>query len=113
MATLPSYEEFIQTLADAHADVQHPHEVDFFLLFPSEAAAREAARRLADRGFAANLEASTMPWWQRLMRGSMWWCHAHAALTPATDEGQQAVALMVEVAGEMGGHYDGWAASPA
>ena len=93
----------LHALRDAGADLTKPTEVNFYLYFPTEAAATAAA---------AQAWSSSLP--TRVVPGAMdsgWLCLASGTLVP-TDEAIRAASTRLQaVAAEHGGEYDGWEAA--
>jgi hypothetical protein len=92
----------IAQLQRAGSDLTKPHEIEFFLYFPTEVVARQAANQFSARGYKAvvRLGAEQKDWLCQLTRHMV---PTVAALTAARDE-------FAAFAKASGGQYDGWGA---
>jgi hypothetical protein len=84
------------------SDVTKAHECDFFLYFPSEAAAISAAAQIRERGFEALVSRAT--------GGGSWRCLASRRLVPTRQALARLRADFEAIARPLGGEYEGWGA---
>ncbi|NMG35841.1 hypothetical protein GRF61_15445 [Azoarcus sp. TTM-91] len=89
----------IQQLQQAGSDLSQPHSIEFFLYFPSEKAAKAAAREL--KGFASKevSPADEGPEWLLLLSRQM---------KPIEKDLVSLRATFESLAARHGGEYDGW-----
>lgn len=90
----------IAQLRRAGSDLSQPHDIDFFLYFPTEQAARAAALALDGRGFAVETG--------KAAQGPKWLMQLTRRMHPVE---RDLVALRRELdalAARHGGEYDGW-----
>lgn len=92
----------IAQLEAAGSDLSKPHEIEFFLYFPSEQAANHAASRLRNASFGVEVQLGA--------DGTRWLCLATRSLVPTHDALASSRALLEALASELGGEYDGWGA---
>ncbi|MBK9692742.1 MAG: ribonuclease E inhibitor RraB [Gemmatimonadetes bacterium] len=93
----------LEELARAGSDLGQPHEMEFFLYFPEEAAAHAAAAALRARGFAARVE--------REPEDPDWLCLATRQLVPSLAALQALRLEFTALTEARGGAYDGWGAT--
>ena len=95
----------IEQLRIAGSDLEKPHTVEFFLYFPSEAAAQHIAQKLDSMGFApevkAAAEGASLPWL----------LFATRSMVPKVEELSRLRVLLSELAIAEQGEYDGWGTS--
>lgn len=94
----------IAMLRSRGSDPFQPHDVDFFFGMPSEAACESARRQLEAEGFA--VDAKPVP------EGvdQVFSLHARKALRLSVPDMQELSRSFGELAGSLGGRYDGWTA---
>jgi hypothetical protein len=91
--------QVIEQLRQAGSDLSKPHEVEFFLYFPTQAGAEDAAAEVTKNGFTAELQPR---------RGEDWPLQLTKRLKP-TEEGMLVIrAELSSIAAKHGGEYDGW-----
>jgi regulator of RNase E activity RraB len=90
-------------LAQAGSDLTKPHKPDFAFYFSSEAAARAAEWKLAERGFEVTLEAPDENHDRYLVV-------AITSLVPTLRAIQSLSDEFYDLAEELDGEYDGWGA---
>ncbi len=90
----------LDQLAAAGSDLSKPHRVEFYLYFPTEQAAREAAERLEAEGFEGEMERSADL--------SSWLCLVSQRMVPELSGIAATKRRLAAVAREFGGEYDGW-----
>ena len=94
----------IDQLRKRGSDPFKPHDVDFFLAFPSIEAAEHIAARLRAEGFDADVHDSPD---SGDMRYSL---HAHKSMQLTVPDMQELSRRLTDAATERGGRYDGWSA---
>ena len=93
----------LRQLEKAGSDLAKPHELEFFLYFPSEPLALEAAASLRLEGYTAEVRVGTD-------EGDRWLCFATLSVVPAHATLLAVREQLERLASELGGEYDGWAA---
>ena len=88
------------------SDMNRKHEVSFWLYFPNEFSAQQAARR----GESAELQAKVSPP-PKNYNGSQWLCLLYCPHVPDESLLDGISNFCMELASEFGGKYDGWEAS--
>ena len=94
----------IDQLRKRGSDPFKPHDVDFFLAFPTQDAAERLAARLRNEGFDADVVDEPE---SGALRYSL---HAHKSMQLTVPDMQDLSRRLTEQAKEMGGRYDGWSA---
>ena len=90
----------IEQLREVGSNLAKPHDLEFFLYFPTEEKARAAQSQLSNDGFVAKVELGA--------DNKNWLCFATQTLVP-THERLAAMRVRLEgVASTLGGEYDGW-----
>ena len=97
----------IDQLRKRGSDPFKPHDVDFFLAFPSAEAAEQLATQLRGEGFDADLVDEPQ---NGDLRYSL---HAHKSMQLTVPGMQDLSRRLTEAAKEKGGRYDGWSAKQA
>jgi len=97
-------ERLIDQLRKRGTDPFKPHDVDFFLAFPTQDAAERLAARLRNEGFDADVVDEPE---SGALRYSL---HAHKSMQLTVPDMQDLSRRLTEQAREMGGRYDGWSA---
>ena len=92
--------QVLNQLEEAGSDLSKPHEIEFFLYFPDEASANEAAASIRGQGFVVEV----MP----PMAGSDWLCFATRTLVPKLEDIVAIGREFTAIAEAHGGEYDGW-----
>jgi len=82
------------------SDLSKVHRVEFFVYLPSESAAREAAQRIGARGFTVEVRPGA--------KSKDWLCLAVKPMVPELEALRRIRADFDELAGSLGGEYDGW-----
>ncbi len=96
----------IERLRAAGSDPFQPHEVDFFMAMPSEAAGHSAAATLESEGYRVDVKpAPDNP------GDHPFSLHATKALRLSVPGMRELTARFQELAAQHGGHYDGWSAA--
>ena len=94
----------IDQLRKRGSDPFKPHDVDFFLAFPTQDAAERLAARLRNEGFDADVVDEPE---SGALRYSL---HAHKSMQLTVPDMQDLSRRLTDQAKEMGGRYDGWSA---
>jgi histidinol-phosphate/aromatic aminotransferase/cobyric acid decarboxylase-like protein len=94
----------IDQLRKRGSDPFKPHDVDFFLAFPSQDAAEDLAKQLRSEGFDADVV-------DEPESGELRWSlHAHKSMQLTVPDMQDLSRRLSEAATAKGGRYDGWSA---
>jgi hypothetical protein len=96
----------IERLRKSGSDPFQPHEVDFFMAMPSEAAGQAVAAILEAEGYRVDLHAAPDN-----PADHPFSLHATKALRLSVPGMRELTAQFKEVATAHGGHYDGWSAA--
>jgi hypothetical protein len=96
----------IERLRKSGSDPFQPHEVDFFMAMPSEAAGQAVAAILEAEGYRVDLHAAPDN-----PADHPFSLHATKALRLSVPGMRELTAHFKEVATAHGGHYDGWSAA--
>jgi hypothetical protein len=89
-------------LRKAGSDLTKPHTMDFYLYFPSESAARQAAARMEETGFQVEVK--------KAAKGNDWLCLGTKKVIPELSTIQGMTRDLSSLAKSLGGDYDGWEA---
>lgn len=90
----------IEQLRQAGSDLAKPHDIEFFLYFPSEADAAAAATALSGRGFAHRIT--------RAASGSQWLLLLTRSMRPLEAELSRLRSELQALAARHRGEYDWW-----
>jgi hypothetical protein len=96
--------KLIDQLRKRGSDPFKPHDVDFFLAFPSAEAAEQLAVQLRGEGFNADIVDEPQ---NGDLRYSL---HAHKSMQLTVPGMQDLSRRLTDAAKEKGGRYDGWSA---
>jgi len=94
----------IDQLRKRGSDPFKPHDVDFFLAFPTQDAAERLANRLRNEGFDADVVDEPE---SGALRYSL---HAHKSMQLTVPDMQDLSRRLTDAAKAHGGRYDGWSA---
>lgn len=94
--------QVIEQLRQAGSDLSQPHEIEFFLYFPTQAGAQAVAAEVTKKGFTAEL---------RPEHGDTWPLQLLKRLKPTEKELLAIRAELSSIAAKHGGEYDGWGSS--
>jgi hypothetical protein len=94
--------EALDRLEQAKSDLSKPHNIEFFLYFPTKTAASDAATRIELQGFKTRVT--------RAGKGADWLCFVTKPMIP-----EHAALLSIRnsfeaLASSLDGEYDGWGA---
>jgi regulator of RNase E activity RraB len=90
----------LQQLKKAGSDLSKPHEIEFFLYFPSQSIADSAAVQIKAAGFEVEVRPAG--------RGADWLCYAKKTMVPELTALQKIRRDFNAIASSKGGQYDGW-----
>jgi hypothetical protein len=93
----------LAALTRAGSDLRQPHELEFFLYFPTETAAASVASSLQADGFVTRVS--------RDETGGEWLCLATRQMRPSLSELGLLRTRLSALASAAGGAYDGWGAT--
>ena len=93
----------LSELARAGSDTGQPHDLEFYLVFPTELAAEGVAAALRTEGFVVLVSPEE--------GGREWLCLATRQMRPDLRELRQWRVRLGAVAAAAGGEYDGWGAT--
>ncbi|QTN21457.1 ribonuclease E inhibitor RraB [Rhizobacter sp. AJA081-3] len=91
----------IAQLRNAGSDLTKPHPVEFFMYFPTEAAAKRVADKLNSQGFTASVKPAASG-------GLPWHTFATRRLVPTVEAMVKLRAELTALCALEGGEYDGW-----
>ena len=97
-------ERLIDQLRKRGSDPFKPHDVDFFLAFPTSEAAEQLATQLRTEGFDADVRDSPDSGDYRFS------LHAHKSMQLTVPDMQELSRRLTDAATARGGRYDGWSA---
>jgi len=97
-------ERLIAQLSKRGSDPFKPHDVDFFLAFPTPEGAMEVDRMLKAEGFDAEIVDTPDNGEQRYV------LHAHKSMQLTVPDMQELSRRLTEAATQRQGRYDGWSA---
>ena len=87
-------------LRKAGSDLSKPHNIEFFLYFPTQPVAERAAPPIRNAGFEVEVK--------RAAQGDSWLCFATKTMIPELPDLQKIRHNFVTLAVSMNGEYDGW-----
>jgi hypothetical protein len=87
-------------LRKAGSDLSKPHQIEFFIYFPTQAAAEQAASRIRDGGFQVEV--------QKAAKGDAWLCFTTKTMVPDLAALQKIGRDFGALAVSLKGDYDGW-----
>lgn len=82
------------------SNLSKPHDVEFFLYFPAESIAEQAATRIRAAGFTVEVKPAA--------KGNDWLCFATRRMVPDIAALEQIRKDFTQLATALGGEYDGW-----
>jgi hypothetical protein len=97
--------ETLRALRDAGADLTVPTEVNFYLYFPTRAAAEQAAVSAGTSELVATVQPAAT--------GDTWLCFVTGTIAPTESNIRSATTRLSALAASLGGEYDGWEAAVA
>lgn len=92
--------QVVEQLAKAGSDLSKPHNIEFFLYFPTQEAARAAASDINDPSFSAVVRQEA--------NGKEWLLQLNRPMLPIEADLVALRSKLDSVAGKHGGVYDGW-----
>ena len=100
---LDADEAVLFELKKAGSDLSKPCQIDFYLYFPTQAAAEGVAAHIRHNGFQAETKQAA--------KGTDWLCLATKTMTPHLPEIRRICSDFEHLANSEGGEYDGWETS--
>jgi hypothetical protein len=95
-------EAVIIQLRKAGSDLSKPHTIDFYLYFPSQAAAEQAAAQMRQTGYTVEVK--------KAAKGNDWLCLGTKKVIPKLSTMQGITRDLSTLARSLQGDYDGWEA---
>jgi regulator of RNase E activity RraB len=92
--------DVLAQLVKAGSNLSKPHNVEFFLYFPSQTAAEQAASNLRDDGFQVQVDTAA--------QGNDWLCLATKTMAPELSALRKISEDLENLAESLAGNYDGW-----
>jgi Regulator of ribonuclease activity B len=93
-------EAVLKQLAKAGSRLSQCHTIEFFLYFPAESVAQQAASRIKESGFEVKVGPAA--------QGPLWLCFATKEMVPELAALQKIRSDFGQLAASLGGEYDGW-----
>jgi regulator of RNase E activity RraB len=93
-------ESVLIQLRKSGSDLSKPHTIEFFLYFPTEVIAEQAASHIRESGFDVNVKQAA--------KGNDWLCFATKKMVPELAALQKVRDNFNSLVSSMGGDYDGW-----
>ncbi len=93
-------ESVLVQLKKAGSDLSKPHNIEFFLYFPTQGVAAQAASKIRDEGFQVKV--------QKAAKGDDWLCSATKKMIPELHALQKIRQDFGSLAISLNGQYDGW-----
>jgi regulator of ribonuclease activity B len=93
-------ESVLVQLKKAGSDLSKPHDIEFFLYFPSQSIAERAAPTIRAAGFAVEVRPAA--------KGSDWLCYTTKTMVPDLTALQKIRRDFNRLAKSVHGEYDGW-----
>jgi regulator of RNase E activity RraB len=93
-------QEILDHLRDRGADLTKPHEVEFYIYFPTQEAAQAASHEITQKGFRVQLLADPS--------GKRWLCLSLKEFVPDLETIQAYKKKFDDLAKPHGGHCDSW-----
>ena len=90
----------LDELKKAGSNLSKPHEIDFYLYFPTEESANRAAEEARREGFSVKVRMG--------VDGFAWLCLANREMVPEHSEIVRIGTRFHEIALKFKGEYDGW-----
>jgi regulator of RNase E activity RraB len=87
-------------LRKAGSNLSKQHQIEFFLYFPTQSAAEQAAVQVRDAGFEVKVDPAA--------KGNDWLCFATKKMVPELTAMQEIRSNFNKLASSIGGEYDGW-----
>ncbi len=99
-AASPDDRTVLNQLKEAGSDLSKPHDLEFYLYFPAEQSAHQAAEKLEADGFEGELKPSAAD--------SSWLCLVRKRMVPELSEIAALRRKLTSLAKEFKGQFDGW-----
>jgi hypothetical protein len=92
--------EVLGQLQESNSDTGKPHKFDFYLYFPTESNAKQAADQLRKDSYVVNVNESA--------DGVGWLCKATKTLAPETAPLDKIHDFIQQIVADLEGDFDGW-----
>jgi hypothetical protein len=92
--------EVLSQLRRMGSDISRPHSFDFYLYVPTELAARQAADKVRESEFAAEVLPGAS--------GTDWLCRATVTIVPEVAPLDDIGSFFEQIAAALHGDFDGW-----
>ena len=93
-------QQVLDQLKAAGSDLSKPHKIEFFLYFPSEEKANNAAAQLRKEGLTVEVRTAAI--------GADWLCLGTKEMVPKHSELVRLRNVFERIAKNLNGEYDGW-----
>jgi hypothetical protein len=93
-------EQVLLELRKAGSDLSKPHKIEFFLYFPTQSVALQAATRIRGQGFDVEVKQAA--------KGDDWLCFATKTMVPDLVALEKIRRDFDRIASSLNGDYDGW-----
>ncbi len=93
-------ESVLIQLHKANSNLSKPHNIEFFIYFPTKSTAEEFAAQIEAKGFQVEVKSAA--------KGNEWLCFATKNLIPELETLQEIRIHFDKLAESLGGEYDGW-----
>lgn len=87
-------------LRKSGSNLSKPHNIEFFLYFPTQSLAEKAGLNVRDAGFEVEV--------RKAGTGDSWLCFATKTMVPALPDLQRIRQNFTALAASVNGEYDGW-----
>jgi regulator of RNase E activity RraB len=87
-------------LRKSGSNLSKPHNIQFFLYFPTRSVAEDASLKVRGAGFEVEVT--------KAAQGDSWLCFARKTMIPVLTDLQRIRQNFVALADSMNGEYDGW-----
>jgi regulator of RNase E activity RraB len=87
-------------LQKAGSNLSKPHQVEFFLYFPTQTLAEQASSQIQELGFTVEVRPGA--------KGNDWLCFATKTMVPELSDLQNIRDRFARLAASCQGEYDGW-----
>ena len=93
-------QEILEHLKERGSDLSVPHEIEFYVYFPTEEGARQASEEIVKEGFRVNILADPS--------GNRWLCLSLREFVPTYEAVTAYKKIFNDLAKPLGGKCDGW-----
>ena len=106
-------DELLSMMRQLSIDMTKPREVNFYFVFPNQAAALEAKELLQSFKFEPDEYPIPLPWWKKLFAKPQWGVTFTQHMALQESNVKQLTTELQKIAEACGGDYDGWEANVA